>query len=46
LSAVLGKAEEGKKDQEEGSKDEVVPEEAAAEHNEGVDCLQLLQFVV
>ena len=46
MSAVLGKAEERKKHQEEGSQDEVVPEEAAAEHDEGVDGLLLLQFVV
>jgi hypothetical protein len=46
LPAVLDKAEEGERHEEEGSEDEVVPEEAAAEHNEGVDGLLPLQFVV
>jgi hypothetical protein len=46
LPAVLDKAEEGERHEEERSEDEVVPEEAAAEHNEGVDGLLPLQFVV
>jgi hypothetical protein len=46
LPAVLDKAEEGERHEEEGSEDEVVPEEAAAEHDEGVDGLLPLQFVV
>jgi hypothetical protein len=46
LPAVLDKAEKRKRHEEEGSEDEVVPEEAAAEHNEGVDGLLPLQFVV
>lgn len=46
LSFVLSEAEERKKDQEEGSQDEEVAEETAAEHDEGVDGLLLLQFVV